>query len=66
MRLLEVVRGDQTAKDVVATTMGLGRRIGKVPALSGVGFGFIGNRMLEDYVREIANAFAGRRDTGRR
>jgi 3-hydroxyacyl-CoA dehydrogenase len=52
MRLLEVVRGDQTAKDVVATTMGLGRRIGKVPALSGVGFGFIGNRMLEDYVRE--------------
>ena len=52
MRLLEVVRCDQTAKDVVATTMALGRRIGKVPALSGVGFGFIGNRMLEDYARE--------------
>lgn len=52
MRLLEVVRGNKTAKDVVATTMDLGRKIGKVPALSGVGFGFIGNRMLEDYVRE--------------
>ncbi|MDG2319425.1 MAG: 3-hydroxyacyl-CoA dehydrogenase NAD-binding domain-containing protein [Rhodospirillaceae bacterium] len=52
MRLLEVVRGERTAKDVVATTMSLGKRIGKVPALSGVGYGFIGNRMLEDYVRE--------------
>jgi len=52
MKLLEVVRCDETAKDVVATTMNLGRRIGKVPALSGVGYGFIGNRMLEDYVRE--------------
>lgn len=52
MKLLEVVRCDETAKDVIATTMSLGRRIGKVPALSGVGYGFIGNRMLEDYVRE--------------
>lgn len=52
MKLLEVVRGEKTAKDVVATMMSLGRRIGKVPALSGVGYGFIGNRMLEDYVRE--------------
>jgi 3-hydroxyacyl-CoA dehydrogenase len=52
MKLLEVVRCDETAKDVVATTMNLGRRIGKVPVLSGVGYGFIGNRMLEDYVRE--------------
>ncbi|MBT5240426.1 MAG: 3-hydroxyacyl-CoA dehydrogenase [Rhodospirillaceae bacterium] len=52
MKLLEVVRGTKTAKGVVATTMKLGRRIGKVPALSGVGYGFIGNRMLEDYVRE--------------
>lgn len=52
MKLLEVVRGKKTAKTVVATTMKLGRRIGKIPALSGVGYGFIGNRMLEDYVRE--------------
>ena len=52
MKLLEVIRGEKTAKAVVATTMKLGRRIGKVPALSGVGYGFIGNRMLEDYVRE--------------
>lgn len=52
MKLLEVVRGEKTAKDVIATAMALGKRIGKVPALSGVGYGFIGNRMLEDYVRE--------------
>ncbi|NKB43367.1 MAG: 3-hydroxyacyl-CoA dehydrogenase [Alphaproteobacteria bacterium] len=52
MKLLEVVRGDKTAKTFVATTLKLGRRIGKTPALSGVGYGFIGNRMLEDYVRE--------------
>ena len=52
MKLLEVVRGDKTAKDVVATTMALGRRIGKTAVLSGVAFAFIGNRMLEDYVRE--------------
>jgi 3-hydroxyacyl-CoA dehydrogenase len=52
MKLLEVVRCDETEKDVIATTMSLGRRIGKVPVLSGTGYGFIGNRMLEDYVRE--------------
>ncbi len=52
MKLLEVVRGGKTAQEVIATTMRLGRRIGKVPVLSGVGYGFIGNRMLEDYVRE--------------
>ena len=47
MKLLEVVRGDAAAKDVVATTMALGRRIGKTAVLSGVAFAFIGNRMLE-------------------
>ena len=52
MKLLEVVRGAATAKDVIATTMALGRRIGKTPVLSGNAFAFIGNRMLEDYVRE--------------
>jgi 3-hydroxyacyl-CoA dehydrogenase len=52
MKLLEVVRGDVTASGVIATTMAFGRTIGKTPVLSGVGYGFIGNRMLEDYVRE--------------
>ncbi|MEQ8736885.1 MAG: 3-hydroxyacyl-CoA dehydrogenase NAD-binding domain-containing protein [Rhodospirillaceae bacterium] len=52
MKLLEVVRADKTSKEVVMTIMTLGRKIGKVPVLSGVGYGFIGNRMLEDYVRE--------------
>lgn len=52
MKLLEVVRGHQTADDVVATLMSFGKRIGKTAVLSRVGYGFIGNRMLEDYVRE--------------
>lgn len=52
MKLLEVVRGGRTALDVVATVMSFGKRIGKTAVLSGVGYGFIGNRMLEDYVRE--------------
>jgi 3-hydroxyacyl-CoA dehydrogenase len=46
MRLLEVVRGDETAKDVVATSMAIGKKIGKVPVLVGVCRGFVGNRML--------------------
>jgi 3-hydroxyacyl-CoA dehydrogenase len=49
MRLLEVVRGAQTAKDVLATTMKLGKQIKKVPVVSGVCDGFIGNRMVEKY-----------------
>jgi len=49
MRLLEVVRGKQTAKDVLATTMKLGKTIGKLPVVSGVCDGFIGNRMIEKY-----------------
>lgn len=52
MRLLEVVRGAKTGDDVVATTMKLAKRIGKVAVLSGVCFGFIGNRMLDGYGRE--------------
>lgn len=52
MRLLEVVRADATAPDVLATAMHLARRIGKIPVVSGVCFGFIGNRMLEGYLRE--------------
>lgn len=52
MRLLEVVRGKATAPDVLATTMKIAKRIGKLPVISGVCFGFIGNRMLEPYARE--------------
>ncbi|TCM41275.1 3-hydroxyacyl-CoA dehydrogenase NAD-binding domain-containing protein [Novosphingobium sp. ST904] len=46
MKLVEVVRGAKTAPDVIATAMALGRRIGKVPVVAGVCYGFIGNRML--------------------
>ncbi|MSQ50244.1 MAG: 3-hydroxyacyl-CoA dehydrogenase [Betaproteobacteria bacterium] len=49
MRLLEVVRGAKTAKDVLATTMKLGKAIKKVAVVSGVCDGFIGNRMVEKY-----------------
>jgi 3-hydroxyacyl-CoA dehydrogenase len=46
MKLLEVVRGDKTAPDVLLTVMGLGKKIRKVPVVAGVCHGFIGNRML--------------------
>ncbi len=52
MKLLEVVRGDKTADDVLATVMALAKKIRKVPVLSGVCYGFIGNRMLGPYFRE--------------
>ena len=46
MRLLENVRGAKSSKSTVATAMAVGRRIGKVPVLVGVCYGFVGNRML--------------------
>jgi 3-hydroxyacyl-CoA dehydrogenase len=49
MRLLEVVRGKRTDKGVLATTLKLGKKLKKVPVVSGVCDGFIGNRMLEKY-----------------
>ncbi len=52
MRLLEVVRGEKTAPDVLATVMALAKKIGKVAAVAGVCHGFIGNRMLE--LRQVA------------
>jgi 3-hydroxyacyl-CoA dehydrogenase len=52
MRLLEVVRGAKTDKGVIATTMKLGKTLKKVPVVSGVCDGFIGNRMLEKYVQQ--------------
>ncbi|MGB5145514.1 MAG: 3-hydroxyacyl-CoA dehydrogenase NAD-binding domain-containing protein [Porticoccaceae bacterium] len=52
MRLLENVRGKQTANDVIATVMNLSRRIGKIGVLVGVCDGFVGNRMLHQRTRE--------------
>ncbi|WP_454875268.1 3-hydroxyacyl-CoA dehydrogenase NAD-binding domain-containing protein [Paraburkholderia xenovorans] len=52
MKLLEVVRGEHTAKDVLATVMKLAKRIRKTAVVSGVCDGFIGNRMIEQYFRQ--------------
>jgi 3-hydroxyacyl-CoA dehydrogenase len=52
MKLLEVVRGAKTAKDVLATVMALGKKIRKTAVVSGVCDGFIGNRMIEQYSRQ--------------
>jgi 3-hydroxyacyl-CoA dehydrogenase len=52
MRLLEIVRGRETAPDVLATGLALARRLSKIAVVSGVCYGFIGNRMLEGYLRE--------------
>jgi 3-hydroxyacyl-CoA dehydrogenase len=52
MKLLEVVRGKETAKDVLATVMQMAKKIRKVAVVSGVCDGFIGNRMLEQYMRQ--------------
>jgi 3-hydroxyacyl-CoA dehydrogenase len=49
MRLLEIVRGAKTAKDVLATAMQLAKKIGKVAVVAGVCDGFIGNRMVARY-----------------
>jgi 3-hydroxyacyl-CoA dehydrogenase len=54
MRLLEIVRADKTADDVLMTTINIAAKIGKVPVVAGVCFGFIGNRMLEPYGREAS------------
>lgn len=55
MKLLEVVRGKRTAPDVLKTAMDIGVQIGKVPVVSGVCDGFIGNRMLSKR-QQAANA----------
>jgi len=49
MKLLEIVRADKTADDVLATCMALAKSLGKVPVVSAVCYGFIGNRMLRPY-----------------
>ena len=52
MKLLEVVRGEKTGKDVLATIMAVGKQIKKTAVVSGVCDGFIGNRMIEQYSRQ--------------
>ena len=52
MKLLEVVRGEKTAKDVLATVMQVAKKIRKTAVVSGVCDGFIGNRMVEQYLRQ--------------
>jgi 3-hydroxyacyl-CoA dehydrogenase len=52
MKLLEVVRGEKTAKDVMATVMQAAKKIRKTAVVSGVCDGFIGNRMVEQYIRQ--------------
>jgi 3-hydroxyacyl-CoA dehydrogenase len=52
MKLLEVVRGQKTAKDVLATIMQLAKTMQKVAVVAGVCDGFIGNRMIEPYTRQ--------------
>jgi 3-hydroxyacyl-CoA dehydrogenase len=52
MKLLEVVRGAKTGKDVLATVMSMARKIRKTAVVSGVCDGFIGNRMIEQYSRQ--------------
>jgi len=52
MKLLEVVRGAATAKDVLATVMAVAKKIKKTAVVSGVCDGFIGNRMIEQYGRQ--------------
>lgn len=52
MKLCEIVRGEKTASDVLATAAGVARRIGKVPVVVGVCHGFVGNRMLIARLRQ--------------
>ena len=52
MKLLEVIRGEKTGKDVLATVMGLAKKIRKTAVVSGVCDGFIGNRMIERYSQQ--------------
>ncbi len=52
MRLLEIVRGEKTGKEVIATLMQLSKKLGKIGVLVGNCRGFVGNRMFHPYVRE--------------
>ena len=52
MRLLEIVRGAKTGNDVIATSLALAKRLGKIGVVVGNCYGFVGNRMLYSYGRE--------------
>jgi 3-hydroxyacyl-CoA dehydrogenase len=52
MKLVEIVKGQATAREVIATCMHLSRKLGKVGVLVGNCFGFAGNRMFQPYRRE--------------
>ena len=52
-KLLEIVRGEKTAKDVIATSFAISKQIKKIGVLAGVCDGFIGNRMLNVYFRQM-------------
>jgi 3-hydroxyacyl-CoA dehydrogenase len=52
MKLLEIVRGKATGKDVLATALALSKKLTKTGVVSGVCDGFIGNRMIEQYSRQ--------------
>jgi 3-hydroxyacyl-CoA dehydrogenase len=52
MKLLEIVRGRETSAEVIATSLKLARRLGKVGVVVGNCFGFVANRMLAYYMRE--------------
>ena len=54
MKLLEVVRGENTSKETIATSMKLGRTLNKIAVLSGNAPGFIGNRMLSGYTQQAS------------
>ncbi|PNU06096.1 3-hydroxyacyl-CoA dehydrogenase NAD-binding domain-containing protein [Novosphingobium guangzhouense] len=53
MKLLEVVRGRETAPELLVAAMAFAKRIGKVGVISGVCDGFIGNRIFEEYLRQV-------------
>ncbi len=52
MKLLEIIRADKTSKQSLATALAAGKKMGKIPVISGVCDGFIGNRMLKAYRRQ--------------
>jgi 3-hydroxyacyl-CoA dehydrogenase len=52
-KLLEIVRGEKSAKDVIATSLSVAKQIKKIGVVAGVCDGFIGNRMLDAYLRQL-------------
>ena len=61
MKLLEIVRGRATSKEVIATSLRLAKQLNKVGVVVGNCFGFVANRMLAYYMREAVLAAQGRR-----